>query len=30
MHEALDASCLTTQGWDVSAIRAYIDRKYRG
>jgi hypothetical protein len=30
MNEALDASRLTGEGWDVPSIRAYIDQKYRG
>ena len=30
MNEALDASRLTGEGWDVKAIRSYIDRKYAG
>jgi hypothetical protein len=30
MHEALDASRLTKEGWDVGRIRSYIDTKYRG
>ena len=29
MNEALDASRLTKEGWDVGSIRSYIDRKYR-
>jgi hypothetical protein len=30
MHEALDASRLTKEGWDVGSIRSYIDQKYKG
>ena len=30
MNEALDASRLTKEGWDVGSIRSYIDAKYRG
>jgi hypothetical protein len=30
MNEALDASRLTKAGWDVGAIRTYIDKKYSG
>lgn len=29
MGEALDASRLTNEGWDVRSIRSYIDTKYR-
>jgi len=29
MHEALDASRLANEGWDIQSIRSYIDRKYR-
>ncbi len=29
MHEALDASRLARDGWDVGKIRSYIDAKYR-
>jgi len=28
MHEALDASRLTNDGWDAGSIRSYIDQKY--
>ena len=28
MNEAMDASRLTKEGWDVKKIRSYIDRKY--
>jgi hypothetical protein len=30
MNEALDASRLTKAGWDIGAIRTFIDRKYSG
>ena len=29
MGEALDASRLTKEGWDLARIRAYIDAKYK-
>jgi hypothetical protein len=30
MNEALDASRLAKEGWDIGSIRSFIDRKYRG
>ncbi len=30
MNEALDASRLTTAGWDPGSIRSFIDKKYGG